>query len=516
MRQRVIVVSPFGRHQVDLPADLPVSGFLPDLLAGVGLYPREGASAAPAWQLQASDGQVLAPGDTLRTRGIPPGAVLWLRGGGKLGTRSAAPTPADTRPAASKPGVIRSAAPTPADTRRTPSRPAPTRPAITKPAASAATAPRAAGTSPAATGPTGAGPVAYPPPAARSGRAASAPPGGPPTRAAPPNRAARWPSRTPLPAAPLAADDGLTPLERTEAVLPSPVPRARRLMAAAETLLQRPQPADPGVIAVGPGIEQPGPPPAQTGPGSGAVGGPATQDAAEPAGPLHLIPTDLTVAAAPTRAERVRAVWRDLDHLGQLDARIARPRLRRCATIAVVSPKGGVGKTTVVALLGTLFALLRRDPVVAVDTNPDFGSLGRVLAPDQSWYVDDLARLVAEEDGLSLTALESRLGRAVHGLLVVPALTDPVRMAALDERAYRQVITRLKDFFSVILLDCGTGFQIRHQPRRSPRPTTWCSSPTRSPPRPASWRSQRGCCFIRAGRCRWWSTGCRCGERGSI
>jgi MinD-like ATPase involved in chromosome partitioning or flagellar assembly len=124
-----------------------------------------------------------------------------------------------------------------------------------------------------------------------------------------------------------------------------------------------------------------------------------------------------------------------------------------------VSPKGGVGKTTVTALLGTLFSLLRRDPTVAVDTNPDFGSLGRVLTPDQSWYVDDLARLVAEDDELSLTALDSQLGRAIHGLLVVPAPTDPARMASLDEDAYGRVITRLKDFFSLILLDCGTGLQ---------------------------------------------------------
>ncbi len=32
-------------------------------------------------------------------------------------------------------------------------------------------------------------------------------------------------------------------------------------------------------------------------------------------------------------------------------------------------------------------------------------------------------------------------------------------MTALDEDAYRRVIIRLKDFFSLILLDCGTGLQ---------------------------------------------------------
>jgi MinD-like ATPase involved in chromosome partitioning or flagellar assembly len=173
----------------------------------------------------------------------------------------------------------------------------------------------------------------------------------------------------------------------------------------------------------------------------------------------RLLPADFTVASRPTRMESARRLWRELNYLTQLEARVTGPRLLRCATIAVVSPKGGVGKTTVTALLGTLFSLLRRDPTVAIDTNPDFGSLGRVLTPDQTWYVDDLARLVAEDDELSLTALDSHLGRAIHGLLVVPAPTDPERMAALDESAYRQLITRLKDFFSLILLDCGTGLQ---------------------------------------------------------
>src|SRR6202022_3834044 len=43
--------------------------------------------------------------------------------------------------------------------------------------------------------------------------------------------------------------------------------------------------------------------------------------------------------------------------------------------------------------------------------------------------------------------------------LVAPAPTEPDRMATLDEAAYRQLIGRLKNFFSPILLDCGTGLQ---------------------------------------------------------
>jgi MinD-like ATPase involved in chromosome partitioning or flagellar assembly len=178
-------------------------------------------------------------------------------------------------------------------------------------------------------------------------------------------------------------------------------------------------------------------------------------------------PVDRRLAAAPAQLtlvrplspwSRARQQWRSLGYLEQLDQLIAQPRLRRCATIAFVSPKGGVGKTTLTALLGTLLSHLRRDHVVAVDTNPDYGSLGRVLTPDQPWFVDDLLDVVDRTD-LTLTSLDTRLGRAAHGLLVAPAPTDPERMERLDETAYLRVVGRLKGYFGVVLLDCGTGLQ---------------------------------------------------------
>ena len=78
----------------------------------------------------------------------------------------------------------------------------------------------------------------------------------------------------------------------------------------------------------------------------------------------------------------MRKAWAHGDYRQRLDEAIAAPRLQRCVTIAIVSPKGGVGKTTVTSLLGSLLAFLRRDRVIAVETNPDWGSLGRRLVPD--------------------------------------------------------------------------------------------------------------------------------------
>ena len=156
--------------------------------------------------------------------------------------------------------------------------------------------------------------------------------------------------------------------------------------------------------------------------------------------------------------ERARASWRDTDYESRLDRAIGAPRLTRCSTIAVVSPKGGVGKTTTTVLLGSLLARVRRDRIVAVDTNPDFGSLGRTLTPDHQVFVDDLSDVLEQPD-LSVTALDRHLGRAFEGLMVLPAPTDPSRMAQLNEESYRRVISRLQTMVGVLVLDCGTGLQ---------------------------------------------------------
>jgi MinD-like ATPase involved in chromosome partitioning or flagellar assembly len=48
-----------------------------------------------------------------------------------------------------------------------------------------------------------------------------------------------------------------------------------------------------------------------------------------------------------------------------------------------VSPAGGVGKTTSAFLVGNLLASHSRLRVIAIDANPDFGTLGD-LAPEHS------------------------------------------------------------------------------------------------------------------------------------
>jgi MinD-like ATPase involved in chromosome partitioning or flagellar assembly len=216
-----------------------------------------------------------------------------------------------------------------------------------------------------------------------------------------------------------------TPRERTHAALPSELGRGERIAAAVKAFF---------------GFEEE----------------PPVYESAEPAPQNHR--ELLTRPEHRSARERARASWRETEYEYRLDRAIAAPRLTRCATIAVVSPKGGVGKTTITVLLGSLLARVRRDRIVAVDTNPDYGSLGRTLTPDHQVFVDDLGDVLEQPD-LSVTALDRHLGRAVEGLMVLPAPTDPTRMAQLNEDSYARVISRLQAMVGVLVLDCGTGLQ---------------------------------------------------------
>jgi hypothetical protein len=49
--------------------------------------------------------------------------------------------------------------------------------------------------------------------------------------------------------------------------------------------------------------------------------------------------------------------------------------------IPVISIKGGVGRTRIVAGMGTVFGRFRTEPVIAIDADPTYGTLGSVVDP---------------------------------------------------------------------------------------------------------------------------------------
>ena len=70
----------------------------------------------------------------------------------------------------------------------------------------------------------------------------------------------------------------------------------------------------------------------------------------------------------------------------------AKARVVGCRRIAVMSRKGGVGKTTTTLQLGHTFASHRGDRVIALDGNPDAGSLAYRVRRETTATITDLLR----------------------------------------------------------------------------------------------------------------------------
>src|SRR6476659_9876766 len=73
----------------------------------------------------------------------------------------------------------------------------------------------------------------------------------------------------------------------------------------------------------------------------------------------------------------------------ELQARVSTP-IRGSRRIVVISRKGGAGKTTTALMLGHTFASHRGDRVIALDANPDAGSLAHRMRRETARTVTDL------------------------------------------------------------------------------------------------------------------------------
>jgi MinD-like ATPase involved in chromosome partitioning or flagellar assembly len=150
-----------------------------------------------------------------------------------------------------------------------------------------------------------------------------------------------------------------------------------------------------------------------------------------------------------TRAEREEA---ELEHRIRTQPGVTRPNVT-----ALISPKGGVGKTTSTFLVGNLLATHLKLRAIAVDANPDFGTLAR-LAPDERRSERSLADLLEDADRLHTAAeLAPYVSRLPTGLHVLGAPRDAELTASLGPDRYGELVAFLATFYEVVLLDLGTG-----------------------------------------------------------
>ncbi|OZD06510.1 hypothetical protein CH275_09835 [Rhodococcus sp. 06-235-1A] len=137
----------------------------------------------------------------------------------------------------------------------------------------------------------------------------------------------------------------------------------------------------------------------------------------------------------------------------QLLRRVRQP-VRGNYKIAVLSMKGGVGKTTTTIGLGSTFAALRGDRVIAYDANPDFGTLVYRIHRDSDRTVRDL---LADKEVHSYSDVRSYTSQARSRLEVLASERDPSVSEAFNERDYTAALRILEQFYNIILTDCGTG-----------------------------------------------------------
>ena len=133
-----------------------------------------------------------------------------------------------------------------------------------------------------------------------------------------------------------------------------------------------------------------------------------------------------------------------------------RTEIPGCHRLAVISLKGGVGKTTTAAALGSMFASLRGDRVIAIDANPDRGTLGDKIVPGLAkTTVRDFVARSAQLDRYS--AVREFTAQAESRLEVLVSESDPLASLAFSENDYRIISDILERFYNLILTDCGTG-----------------------------------------------------------
>lgn len=209
---------------------------------------------------------------------------------------------------------------------------------------------------------------------------------------------------------------------------------------------------------------------------AGVTGTQAAADPAGLAGPVSpvqvvrrqrlLVPEDfLPKIAEPPATGWRRAAWRagarrlgpGTQELRQREqARQIRRPMYSPKVIAVMSPKGGVGKSTTAILLGQVLALMRGHLVAALDANPDSGNLvTRVPEPHSPLGAAELhrdaGRMACRSD------LVPYLTPSPSGLCVVRSGRETdVRLGPAE---YRSLIEVLARFHSIIVVDLGTGIR---------------------------------------------------------
>ncbi|MFF8775167.1 MinD/ParA family protein [Kitasatospora sp. NPDC015120] len=425
------------------------------------------AAAAPGAPVTPPPGGASAPAETPAAAPVPPPAPSPAPAVAAPAVQAQAPVQAVPQPQPVE-GVAAAPVPAPAPGPAPTPVPAPTEPFAAPPAAPAAPA---------------AEPVPAPAPAAAPAPAPAPAPGPAPGQGWPPaDPSAPQPYPAPAQPQPHPAAPGQ----------PQPYPQDQAAWAAAQQAQQaaqpqqaQPQPGQPQPGQVAPpaaadpragGWPQPGTyqQPAQPQPGPPQWGQPpaapaAFQQAGAPQQTAHGAPLGYTAAVELSSDRLLRSQPKQqrqqprFQFGGKAAAaekarklEIIRTPVLSCYRIAVISLKGGVGKTTTTTALGATLASERQDKVIAIDANPDAGTLGRRVKRQTGATIRDLVTAIPHLR--SYMDIRQFTSQDLHsGLEILANDVDPAVSTTFNDSDYRQVIDVLGRQYPIILTDSGTG-----------------------------------------------------------
>jgi MinD-like ATPase involved in chromosome partitioning or flagellar assembly len=138
-----------------------------------------------------------------------------------------------------------------------------------------------------------------------------------------------------------------------------------------------------------------------------------------------------------------------------MDARIGAVLEGGAKFVPVLTRKGGVGKTTISTLLGMALSQVREDRVIAIDANPDRGTLAERVSKSTRFTVRDVVNRAAAIDGFS--EFSNMVSRDETRLDVLASDADPMLSEAFDEGDYNVVADMAARYYSIVITDCGTG-----------------------------------------------------------